>query len=202
MPKPAIAFDIDDVLMPHFGDLIAWYNHEYGTKLTMFDNHATNPRNWGTDDVGDAIRRVHGFFETQQFLNSLPFVGAVNVLTHLHKQYELIVVTARDMFLEPGTRDWLDKHFEGLFSETYFTARYSLDGGRRDKLDVLKASGVSYFVDDSYENVLPAVRSGVHGVIFGDYEWNRIEKVPEALVGNLTRCNNWTEIGDYFEQQA
>ena len=178
MAKPIIAVDIDEVLMPHFDSLIAWYNEQYDTSLTGYDNHPTDPGNWGTDDVSVAIKRVHKFYETDEYKAS----------------NELIVVTARDTIIEASTELWLEDHFQQIFSEIHFTNHFSLEGKRRDKSQVLKELGAEYFVDDSLENVFGAAELGIESILFGDFAWNQEEVLPS----NVTRCKDWEAVRRYF----
>src|SRR5579872_2112511 len=97
--KPTIAVDIDEVLMPHFQSLIDWYNGQYGTSLTLAHNHPTDPRPWGTKDISVAVKRVHAFFDTPEFLNSEPYGDSIEVLNKLGKTYELVVITSRDTII-------------------------------------------------------------------------------------------------------
>ena len=194
MKKPVLAIDIDEVLMPHFGDLISWYNQEFGTQLTLYDNHPTDPGNWGTNSIEEAVRRVHHFYDTQEFLSSKPYVETRGVLARLGVDYELIVVTARDALLEEITLHWLEEHFSEVFSQVHFTKHFNLDGKRRDKVEVLLEEGVRYFIDDSISNVDLAAAAGIDCVLFGDYPWNQIDELPVGM----TRCRNWAEVAEYF----
>lgn len=202
MPKPAskpiIAIDIDEVLTPHFQDLIDWYNRKYKTKLTLKHNHPTDPRPWGTDDINVAIRRVHGYYETPQFLNSQPYEEAIRALRHLSRDYSLVVITARDTIIEKVTRDWLDEHFGELISEAHFTARYSLMGKVRTKVSVCLEIGAEYLIDDGLENVIEASAAGIKVLLYGDYPWNETKELPP----NVTRVKDWQEVLEYFDGRS
>lgn len=194
MSKPIIGIDIDEVLMPHFGDLISWYNAQFGTVLTLQDNHPTDPGNWGTDSFEAAVRRVHQFYDTQEFLTSEPFHEAQTALGELASNYELIVVTARDTILETVTTDWLEKHFAELFTQIHFTKHFNLEGKRRDKVEILREEQVKYFIDDSMQNVGLASDADVECILFGSYVWNQADILPI----NVTRCENWHEVLEFF----
>jgi uncharacterized HAD superfamily protein len=190
-----IAVDIDEVLMPHFQDLIDWYNKQYGTELTLLDNHPTDPRPWGTDSFEEAIRRVHRFFDTQMFKDSKPFSEAKHAVRKLSRNYEMIVITARDTILERVTRDWLDEHFKELFTATHFTARYNLEGEIQTKASVALTNKTDYLIDDALDHCEDAAKVGIKALLFGDYPWNQTDKLPKGVV----RVKNWQEVLDYFE---
>jgi uncharacterized HAD superfamily protein len=194
MKKPIIAVDIDEVLMPHFGDLIGWYNSQFGTALTLYDNHPSDPGNWGTDDIEVAIRRVHQFYDTHEFKTSKPLKEAQSVLERLRSRYELVIVTARDTVLEAATTDWLDEHFKEIFSAVHFTRHFSLEGKRRPKAEILHEENASYFIDDSLEHVLAAAQRGISCILFGDYAWNQSKELPN----NVVRCKNWRTVEGSF----
>ena len=120
MKKPIIAVDVDDVLVPHFQDLIDWYNHEYGTKLALTDQYSHNLEVWGATSDEQAIRRVHRFFNTPEFLNARTYAKALQAVRTLADDFELMVITARDTIIQSVTQDWLDKHFTDLFKAAHF----------------------------------------------------------------------------------
>lgn len=195
MTKQIIAIDVDDVLLPHFGDLIAWYNKTYGTHLSLADNGNDDPRTWGAVTAKEAIKRVHFFFESREFKNAKPFSEAKDVLTHLSARYELVVVTARDSIVEQVTRDWLEHHFADLIREAHFTAFYSLEGKTRRKSDVCNEIGAKFLIDDSLSNVLGASVEGVQSILFGNYPWNQADELPS----NVVRCIDWPAVLEYFD---
>lgn len=194
MSKEIIAVDVDDVLVPHFEDLIAWYNREYGTSLQLSDNHSNDNAVWGTKTEREAIMRVERFYETDEFLNGQPALEAQEILKELNKRYDLIIITARDSKIEAATRNWIDAHFYQLFRIVHFTAQYSLDSPRLRKADICLESGAKYLIDDTPHHVLPAAKEGVNGVIFGDYPWNQTNELPE----NVVRCKDWPAVLEYF----
>ncbi|HSX43078.1 MAG TPA: hypothetical protein VLF59_03245 [Candidatus Saccharimonadales bacterium] len=195
MSKPIIAVDIDEVLLPHFQDLMTWHNVTYGTSLTLADNGSKDISKWGAASYEDAIRRVHAFFKDEMFLSQQPFGEARQVLGWLDSCYDLVIVTARDTIIEAVTRDWLDEHFADLFKGVHFTAQYNLEGKSRTKAEALHEIGASYLIDDSPSNILPALEAGLWCVLFGDYPWNQLEPLPEGVV----RCKDWDAVKEYFD---
>lgn len=190
MKKPIIAVDIDDVLTPHFQDLITWYNNEYDTHLTLINQHRMDPRPWGTESVPTAVKRVHRFFETTEFKNALPFQEAIKVLRRLSSTYDLVAITSRDEIIEKVTREWLDKHFTALFTAAHFTARYNLEGKSRSKIDVCLSIGAEFLIDDAMDVALEAAGKGIKVLLFGDYPWNQSEQLPQ----NVSRVSGWNEV--------
>lgn len=198
MSKPVVAVDIDDVLVPHFVPLIAWYNQEYGTKLTAADHSPVGTpeelQAWKAASYQQAVRQVHRFFDTSTFLQAEPLPGAAEVLQRLRERYELVVVTSRDTIIETQTRDWLEKYFAGLFADVHFTARYSLEGKSRSKIEVCQSVAAAYLIDDILSSTLQAAEAGMAGVLFGRYAWNRTDQLPRGI----TRCQDWRAVEEYF----
>ena len=204
MPKPAnreiIAVDIDEVLAPHFQDLMTWYNQTYGASLTLANNHPADNdfEPWGTQDMLSARRRVHKFFETAEFKSTQPFKESIKVLKKLGNTRNLVVVTSRDNMLEEMTHDWLNQHFNKIFSGVHFTARYSVEGKARSKADVCTEIGAKYLIDDSLEQALETAAKGIKVLLFGDYPWNQSDNLPR----NVVRANGWREVLEYFDEKG
>jgi uncharacterized HAD superfamily protein len=189
-----IAIDIDEVLLPHFQDLISYYNRVYGTRLTLSDNHPQDVTNWGTDSRSVAIKRVHKFFDTEEFKNSKPFAEAKEAVKKLSEDYNLIIITARDTIIEETTRNWLNEHFPDLFKEIHFAGTYTLDGTVKSKADIGLSANADWLIDDSYEHILQASKAGIKGILFGDYPWNNKQALPASSV----RLNSWQKVLEHF----
>jgi uncharacterized HAD superfamily protein len=196
--KPVIAVDIDDVLVPHVQDLISWHNREYGTHMDLMHYHSRNPKDWGSDTIEEAIKRVQRFFTHPDFINAKPMGNAAEVLAKLSGSYKLIVITSRDNIIEGVTNEWLDRHFPQIFKEAHFTARFNLEGKSGKKSAVALSAKAEYLIDDTLENALEGAEAGVKILLFGDYPWNQIDKLPNGV----TRVNNWQEVLEYFDAAA
>lgn len=196
--KEVIAVDIDDVLVPHVEDLVSWHNKKYGTHMDLEHYHSRDPKDWGAETIEEAIKRVHRFFTTPEFLDALPIDNAVEALQNLSKRYDLVVITARDGIIEKVTKEWLDNHFPEIFKEAHFTARFNLEGKSAKKSAVALNAKAKYLIDDTLENVIEAAEAGLEVLLFGSYPWNRLLKLPP----HVTRVNNWQEVLEYFDAKA
>jgi uncharacterized HAD superfamily protein len=193
--KPVIAVDCDDVLLPHFENLIDWYNSTYGTNLELADNGNEELGKWGARSIEQAIRNVQAYFETDEFKNAEPMREASTSLLHLKKDYDLIIVTARDTIIEKTTRSWVNEHFTELFEDVHFAAKYSLEGKRRSKAEILRKTGAQYLIDDSLDNIQAALDEGMKAILFGNYPWNQLDTLPDGVV----RCADWLAVLEYFD---
>ena len=61
------------------------------------------------------------------------FAGAKDALTALHGsgKVRLVLVTSRQTAIQEETKQWLDKHFSGLFDEVVFGNHYGRSGAKR-----------------------------------------------------------------------
>ena len=198
MKRLTIAVDVDDVLLPNFQALVGWHNRTYGTSLVLADNGSEDLTRWGADSPEEAIRRVQVFFDSDEFKAIRPFEDARRALAQLNERYDLMVLTARDTIIEATTREWISEHFADLFREVHFTAKYSLEGKRRQKADVLRETKASYLIDDALENIIPATDVGIRGLLYGDYPWNQ----TNSLSGGVTRVKDWAAVLQYFDEQG
>jgi uncharacterized HAD superfamily protein len=193
--KPIIAVDIDDVLVPHAQKLIDWYNQEYGTKLTLSHHHTKDPKPWGTQSVEEAIRRVRNYVNSGVLFKHQPVTESIEALKKLSEDYGLVIITGRDLIIEAGTRDWIKKHYPGLFESVHFSALYSLEGKARSKVEICKMTNASYLIDDSLDQALEVPQIGTTVLLFGDYPWNETDKPLPGVV----RVANWQEVVEYFD---
>jgi 5'(3')-deoxyribonucleotidase len=193
--RQTIAVDIDEVLMPHFQDLINWYNQNYGTHLTLADNHPKSTEGWGTDSFEEAVQRVHKFLLSDSFKKSMPFKEAKDAVRKLATDYRMVIITAREDIVKETTYRWLKTHFENLFDETHFTSAYSLQGKARHKADIAREIGADYLIDDSVEHIERAVETGIKGLLFGDYPWQDKKIIPSKAI----RVKSWEEVLEYFD---
>jgi len=69
--------------------------------------------------------KVNEFYDTDQLKNADPVPGSLVALNHLREMgYNLIVVTARTFsYGLNSTVTWLDKHFNGIFSNVVFSSQ-------------------------------------------------------------------------------
>jgi uncharacterized HAD superfamily protein len=202
---------LDDTLFEHFKTLKDWHNREFGTKLTLDDNHPSSQKHWGTpelqkttlkrwkaDSVKEAVLRVQKFFETEEFIEAKPFENSADVIKKLSLNYDIMVVTARDVHLEDMTRRWIERNFDGAIKDVYLTARYNLHGKAKPKTDVLKSLDAKYVIDDNLEICAEAASRGITAILFGDYPWNQADKLSEGV----TRAKTWQEVGEYFNERS
>ena len=120
-----IGVDLDEVLGGFIPALCLWHNHVYETNLTAASFHSYRFCDvWGGTNE-EATDKVHAFFETTFFTELEPIEGAKEALTAIHDSFDLVVITSRQHVIQDKTREWLEKHFSGIFKEVMFGNHYS-----------------------------------------------------------------------------
>lgn len=75
---------------------------------------------WGTPD--DTFRKVDEFYATPRLYEAPPIEGALEGVKALKQLgYRLVLVTARQVRELPRTKEWVDKHYKGIFDDIICT---------------------------------------------------------------------------------
>jgi len=194
--KPIIAVDIDDVLFPMVADLIKYVDREHAVKLTPEDFKSYMLEDiWPAGTAEGEI--VFENYKQQITTEVAPVKGATSALGKLSAKYEVIIMTSRDVKVEPITRQWLDRHFPEIFSQIHLLGNRKDSVTWRTKAEVCQEIGVSYLIDDSLKHLVLASEVGVKGLLFGDFSWNQGD-LPKGVV----RVKDWQEVLDYFDAAA
>jgi len=199
MSKKIIAVDVDDVLAI---SAVAWVRHSnerWGMQLAVDDYLEDWATMWQVDHE-TAIKRKDELFSARTVGDFDSDVAAREVLEHLSERYELVVATSRHSQLREETAEWLDKHFNGIFSNLHMTGIFDdwVEGAHMlTKADLVENIRADYLIDDQAKHCVGVAERGVTAILFGDYAWNRNEVVPESVV----RCANWGAVKAYFDGQ-
>ena len=203
MPKTAskktIAVDIDDVLALNAQAFVEFSNKRWGTNLKPEDYTEHWAELWGIDsnDHEEVEKRALEFLNagTSKY-EHLP--EAKEILGRLAERYTLVILTSRRVSLAKDTSDWIDKYFPGIFSDVHFAGIWDKvvdDRIHMSKGQVAKEIGADYLIDDQLKHCLAAAEAGVEVIVFGDYKWNQMDRLPRGV----SRAKNWQEVLEYFE---
>lgn len=196
MSRPVIVVDIDEVLARHNFALAQWHNEHFGTNHTE-DSYVTDQwsRIWGTDEL-ETERRA-ALYQSHDVYANLPVVeGAKEVLAHLSKTHDLVVVTVRRQSAIDATHVWLDTHFPEIFKDVYFIHFWDKQI-KTTKADIARRLQAAYLIDDGLKHCTLAAQGGMHAFLFGDYTWNKAATLPV----NVRRVRDWQEIKEYFDER-
>lgn len=196
MAKPIIAVDIDDVLTLTVQHILDYSNKHWGTNLTIAEYHESFPKMWGVPkDVAEV--RWHQFLEQGELGKVKPLPGAMKALQRLSKRFTLIPLTSRRDHLREMTQGWMDRHMgDGLEPVRTMGIPWGKDphAWKVTKASTVVELGADYLIDDQLKHCLATAEAGKKAVLFGDYPWNRIDKLPEGVV----RCADWREVEACF----
>ena len=192
MKRKSIAFDVDDVLASHVESFIEFSNLTYGTTFAFDDYTDKWGKLWGVTEE-EVTKRALEFQTLQRVADFDVKDDAKASLAKLSTKYDLYIVTARRQHLVDTSKDWINKHFPNVFKEVHFVPIWELNN-KITKGDICKKIGADYLVDDLPRHCNVAAESGIKAVLFGNYSWNRDEKIAD----NVTRCKNWDELLEYF----
>ncbi len=197
-----IAIDCDDVLAENAAGFVAFSNERWDTQLTV-DDYGEHWGDMWNIDTQEAEKRAHDFYGSSAIRGYGHIGGALESLTRLAEHHQLVIATSRRLQMRDDTLLWIDEHFPGIFSSSavYFAGiwdRIEDDRHVLTKADLIEQIGADILVDDQLKHCAAVAESGRHGVLFGDYAWNKSDQLPKRVV----RCVNWLEVEKEIERIA
>jgi 5'(3')-deoxyribonucleotidase len=196
MGRESIAIDLDDVLAAHAESFIDFSNKQYGTNLTAEDYSDHWVDIWHVDHE-EIERRATEFHIPETIAALAAKKEAKEALKKLGTSYNLYIVTARRQNLIDTTKVWLEQHFPSLFKDVHFVPIWEPDN-KITKADICKEIGASYLIDDLPRHCNVAAEGGLKAILFGDYGWNRNEKIAKGVI----RCKDWSAVLEYFDGRS
>jgi uncharacterized HAD superfamily protein len=185
-----IGIDCDEVIFPLLPNHCIFLNKKYGINLDW--NKFTTYNFWeqynGTKD--QAVKDFEDFTATEEFMRTLPIEGSPEGVRELRKLGELYLITSRSDNLADKTREWLDKHFEGLFSKLVFGNTFSYgDSQKTPKRQLCRENNIKMLLEDHYDYALDVAQD--IPVILFNRPWNA--KYAQENRENITRVKNWEQ---------
>ncbi len=172
--KKTIAVDMDGVLADVEAQFIAWYERDYGVKVSR--ESLTGLPEFDAFPDKTAIRK---FINSPDFFRTLTVIpGAIDAVKKLMEDYEVYIVSAAMEFPQslPEKYEWLKEHFPFIsWSNIIFCG---------DKSVV----NTDYMIDDHPKNLdrfkgKPIMFSAAHN----------------ANHSHHTRVDNWKDVLEFFE---
>lgn len=193
--KPIIAIDVDDVIAANAPAFVEYSNKKYGTRLTLDDYQEHWGEVWKVDH--EELLRRSSEYTTSQLPTYAAIDGAYQALKQLKKRFKLVIVTSRRRSMDTLTRAWLQEKCPDIFDDIVFSGFFDTElesAINLTKGDIVKDLGAEYFIDDQLKHIETAAGNGITSLLFGDYSWNKTDKLPE----NTIRVKNWQEVVEYF----
>lgn len=193
MKKPIIALDIDEVIFPFVAGAAEHHNQHYGTALTQDDFNTFDFWNvWGGTRE-DTIQKLDDFILRSNHLHLQPIKGAQDAIRLLSKNYDIVLVTARNERLRDATTTWFKEHMPALFEHIHYAGNKYDGHAYRSKLEVCRDLRATLLIDDAPHNVIECSKGGMKTILFGDYPWQTAQDIAK-LPPTVVRCKDWTEV--------
>lgn len=184
-----IGIDFDGVKVSFMDGFPEWHNQRYGTQINETDiNDYDVSTAWGHDAEYWQIRIEQYAQEHQRFNLPKPLPGSVEAIGSLAARHELVLITARPEYEREIVEGVIDKYFDGMYQQVIMRDPATHFFGM-DKGEIAKTIGASVLIDDHHSNVDSATASGLVGIMFGDYGWNR-----RFNDGTRLQADNWHEV--------
>lgn len=201
MRKTIIAVDLDDVLGDENTSIRYFINERHGFSHTPEDYDVIGeygPYWWNIWGVSEEVglewytEFVEAKVRDEIAMEVIP--GAIEVLKHLEKSYELVIVSSRQPEVLAVTERWLEQYYPKVFKDVHFVEIWG-NGKKISKAQICQEIGASYLIDDNANHCTVAQEAGLQGLLFGDYGWNRAVKVAPGVV----RVRDWQAVREYFD---
>jgi len=197
MSKPVIAIDVDDVLSASAEGFAAFSNKRWNAGVTADDYDEDWAKFWKVP-LEVALKRREEAHSSGIFGEYAAVDKAFEALARLKADFELIVVTSRQVKLKPQTDAWIAKTFPGIFSAVHYAGIWDTDDVktalRQHKAGLCKELGADYLIDDQLKHCIGAAECGMKALLFGNYKWNRVDTLHERI----TEVHTWDQVLEYF----
>lgn len=192
--KMKIGVDIDDTKVDFVGNYILFFNQTYNKDLKRedFKTYSFNQTIGGT--IEDSIKMINQFYESKLFKEMVPLPNSVEIIKSLKQAgYELFVITSRPNFIKAETEKFIDKFFQNLFSDLFFSYNHytKRKNGGKSKAEICLYNKISFMIDDSLEYCKQCAEKGIEALLFGNSPWNQDGGWSEKI-----RVENWLKVGE------
>ncbi len=200
-----ILLDIDDTSVPFMPVLLKFHNEIYRIPQNLPPQTIDDVTEFSLAEVWgvskhEAVKRVHHFYQTEEFANLVPTEDAIKGIAQLAKDYILIVATSRPFNsyhagIQNNVRNITYRQYMKFFGDyikddhIYMTNEYKLDDTpSSSKLAVANLHDAFLIVDDSIHNVAEFVQEDGKWAILYQQPWN----FKEVLPNRVKHCRTWT----------
>lgn len=209
-----IGLDLDDVILEHTKQLIAFNNAEYEEKLEWDNFHTFGLYNVLPITEEEAKKRLARFYETS-FYKDMPLVeGALRGIIELNNNgHECSIISNRPSNHDKITIELLDLYFpENSFRNRILLGTHSLPhtdnrfheniGSNENRLPYVNKAGIcsginiDIMIEDDYAQAINCALMGVMTLLF-DAPWNRRaynNSIPATIRNRLYKVFSWNDI--------
>ncbi len=190
-----IGVDLDDVLADFLGSFINYYNLRFRTTYTkedFTDFNISKVLNMGQESTK---KLINDFWYRSGLSSKIkPMEGAIENLNKLKELGELNIITSRQQNLKNKTINWVDKYFEGIFKEIYFSNHTSFEWYKGlTKSNICEKTKTKFFIEDCPDYAIDCAGKRIN-VLLLDKPYNK-----HVEIKNITRVYSWDDITNYFK---
>ena len=184
-----IAVDIDEVLADSLSSYLNYFNNSFGTSIRKED-FVVGKTFWEVLGVAEEKRdEIRAHYDKHPLSKDWILIpGSQKGIKKLAENNELVVISNRMPPRFDATKQWLERNFDGVFKETYFTEADRDGETKPAKAEICERVGALMLLEDSPEEALECVRRGIGVVLFDTY-------LNQGLGTNkrIARVKNWDE---------
>jgi hypothetical protein len=214
--RVTLAVDVDHTLAQLLPCAAAWHEAEHGQKVAIFraakgaearteacavwqiNVDEVQSSSWTSVWGDDAETKARAFYASKQLENELEAVaGACEVLKPLRKHFSLLAVTDRPRVVEKQTREWLDRHFSGVFDKLVFVDEDSPEHLLTRKKKLFADLKVKVAVGSDAAMLAETADHVGHVVIVGAVPWS---KAAAETRSGVVQVSEWAETREVFDQ--
>lgn len=190
---------MDEVFFPFAAHFAEHHNQQHGTNLTYVDITSYNFEDIIGEDILETVKRVHAATEVDHS-HIDPIEGSPDAVRQLEKQFDLVIVTARDPKHEEQTLDWLERHYRDVFSDVIHVGHIGAVEKPIKKVEICRQLAAIALIDDSPKHIEEVANAGIEGVLFGNYAWNQDKEFENGVLPErVTRQANWPAVLEHFD---
>lgn len=160
-----IAVDFDDVIIPAATPFVEFCSRRLNKHISIDD--LNSPDSYELFE-GQIVTLQQEFGKDESWIKlhqTPPSEDCKNKLLEFKsKDYDLVILTARDEGARPITEQYINTHLPNIFSAFYFSNRKGYTC-KKENIDIL--------IDDNLINIYDAEINGVIGIPLGSWSWTR-----------------------------
>lgn len=200
--RKLIAIDIDDTIADSTESLRLLVNKHLDIELSQ-EAYQIKADYWGYYEHVWEVNNIAGQVTHDDFAREMvddqshvPLLPSAKfAIGQLAKDYDIILVTARDKSWEASTRRWLASNLGENVIDVYFTAVHR-DEREMTKGQLCRHLGAHMLIDDNVEHCQSALDEGIEAILFGMYGWQHA--APESMV----RCQDWQAVLEFLSKEG
>ncbi len=187
-----IGVDMDSVIAEIMRPLDYFHNRKYNSTISYEDHLVYDLSSVWACSGEEVYKRIFEFYDSPEFLNTLPVEGSQNGIKELARMHNLHLITSRPHEVEQKTKHWLNSFFPHVFASVTHTNQVSRNGkGKGEKKSTIgKQMKIDIMIDDHVSYAFDCADNEITTLLF-EAPWNRNYKISHP---HIQRVATWKEI--------